>query len=143
MVKPAAGASEAAVKKYKEWIKEDAKARSIIRRTLDDVAHAHVQDCKTAKDIMERIRQLRDPRTTDVLMTSITAFFAEKWKDDDDVTSFLARLAVHAGKVNAVGDDAKINDKFVIRKDDLISAIIIRQFCLLLVSDWESRRDIG
>lgn len=119
----AAGADQAAItahgkvlKEYLEQDGRDSKARSLIRRTLDDVDFSHVQDCATAKQIMDRLRELRDPKTTDVLMTSMTGFFAEVWKENDDVSSFLARLAVHAGRVNACDKAAKITDEFVIAK---------------------------
>ena len=108
---------DADLKQYLEWESSDSKARSIIRRTLDDVTFNHVQDCKTSEEILTRIKQLRDPKTTDVLMTSMTAFFEEKWTDHDDVTSFMARLAVTSGKVNSCEDkDVKLTDKFTIAK---------------------------
>ena len=65
---------------------------------------------------MDRLRELRDPKTTDVLMTSMTSFFADVWKQDDDVSSFLARLAVHTSRVNGCGKEAKITDEFVMAK---------------------------
>ena len=115
--KPAPGAGEAAVKAYEDWKEKDAKAKNIIRRTLDDEMYAHVQDCLTAKDIMVRIRELRDPRTTDVLAKSLADFMSESWQETDTVTSFMARLARHANLVNGCKDESiKLADLFIVTK---------------------------
>ena len=110
-------AYEAKVKAFRDWDEKDSKARSIVMRTLDDVTFSHVADCTSSKAILDRIAELRDPKTTDVLMTGITAFFAETWEHDDDVSSFMARLAVHAGRVNGCkSDTVTIADQFVMAK---------------------------
>ena len=118
-VVPAAGDANYAAKKKegREWESSDSKAQSIIMRTLDDLTFSHVADCVSAKSMMERISELRDPRTTDVLMTGITAFFAETWSAGDDVSSFMGRLAVHAARVNGCkSEKAQITDQFVMGK---------------------------
>ena len=119
VVKPAADDRELAVKlkKYQEWHKNDSKAKSVIRRTLDDTTFNHVVDCVSSHAILERIKTLRDPKTTDVLMTSITSFFEERFREEDDVTSFLARLAVTSAKVNGCENkDVKLTDQFIVGK---------------------------
>ena len=118
MVPAAADANHAARKKEaREWESADSKAQSIIMRTLDDMTFSHVADCVSAKTMMERISELRDPKTTDVLTTGITAFFAETWSAGDDVASFMGRLAVHAARVNGCkSEKAQITDQFVIAK---------------------------
>ena len=86
-------------------------------RTLDDMTFSHVADCTSSKSILERITELRDPKTTDVLMTGLTAFFAERWEDSDDVSSFMSRLAVHASRVNGCkSDTVTIADQFIMAK---------------------------
>ena len=108
---------EAKVKLYRAWDEKDSKARSIIMRTLDDTTFSHVADCMSSKAILDRISELRDPKTTDVLMTGLTAFFDERWQDDDDVSSFMARLAVHASRVNGCkSDTVTIADQFIMAK---------------------------
>ena len=77
-------AHAAKVKEFRDWDEKDSKARSIVRRTLDDVTFAHVQDCSSSKAILDRVKELRDPETTDVLMMGITTFFAESWRQEDD-----------------------------------------------------------
>lgn len=107
----------AKVKSFREWDEKDSKARSIILRTLDDVTFSHVHDRDSAKAILDRIAELRDPKTTDVLMTGITGFFAETWHESDDVSSFMARLAIHAGKVNGCkSQHSQISDQFIMAK---------------------------
>lgn len=50
-------------------------------------------------------------------MTSVTAFFEEKWKERDDVTSFLARLAALSSKVNACKNkDVTLSGQLVMGK---------------------------
>ena len=108
---------EANVKSYRAWDEKDSKARSVIMRTLDDTTFSHVADCTSSKAILDRISELRDPKTTDVLMTGLTAFFDEKWHEDDDVSSFMARLAVHASRVNGCkSDTVTIADQFIMAK---------------------------
>ena len=107
----------AAIKSYRAWDEKDSKARSIIMRTLDDTTFSHVADCSSAKAILDRVAELRDPKTTDVLMTGLTAFFAEEWEADDDVSSFMARLAVHASRVNGCkSKTVTIADQMVMAK---------------------------
>ena len=48
-------------------------------------------DCSSAKTILDLISELRDPKTTDVLMTGLTAFFDERWEADADVASCCIR----------------------------------------------------
>ena len=52
----------------------------VIMRTLDDMTFSHVADCSSSKAILDRVAELRDPKTTDVLMAGLTAFFAEMWE---------------------------------------------------------------
>ena len=107
----------ALVKSFREWDEKDSKARTVIIRTLDDVTFSHVADCTSSKSILERIAELRDPKTTDVLMTGITAFFSETWHETDDISSFMARLATHAGKVNSCkSEKSQISDQFIMAK---------------------------
>ena len=113
---PNAGDYKAKMKAFLEFDKNDAKARNIIIATLNEETFNHVHDCVTSKKMLDRIRELRDPKTTDTLMTGIMAFFAETWRDDDSVASFMARLSVSAGKVNSCGDDVKMDDRFTIAK---------------------------
>lgn len=112
---PATGASAADKKSYNEWDAKDSKARSIIRRTLDETTFSHVRDCKTAKEVIDRIRELREPKTTDVLMSSLTDFFSLQWSQTDDVTSFMASLSVLASKINTIKANM-VPDELVIAK---------------------------
>lgn len=114
---PGETATESAYKTYLDWDEKDSKARTVIVRSLDNVTFNHVSDCKTSKQTLDRIRELRDPKSTDVLMSSITAYYAESWKQDDDVSSFMARLATHVNNVNGCEDaEVKLVDKLVIGK---------------------------
>ena len=108
---------KADLKKYMEWQEKDSRARSIIMSTLDTIVFNHVADCQSSCEILKRIRELRDPHTTDVLMGSMTDFLNEKWKEDDDVTSFMSRLAVSASKVNSCKNrNVNIGNEFIMAK---------------------------
>jgi hypothetical protein len=108
---------DAAIKKLREWQVKDSGARALIKRSLDDQTFSHVQDCKSSAEILMRIKTLRDPRTTDALMTEVTAFFEDKWKDGDDVSSYMARVCSLATRVNNMGDaDVKLTDKILMGK---------------------------
>ena len=114
----AAAADHAAkVKTFREWDEKDSQARSLVLTTLDDETFSHVQDCDSSKTVLMRIKELSDRQTTDVLMSSITSFFAERWDETDDATSFMARLATHAHNVNACkANGVKIADQFMTAK---------------------------
>ena len=114
---PGPEGTAAAIKKYREWDEKDSKARSLILRSLDDESFSHVADCLTSKAVLDRIAELRDPKTTDALMTGVNAFFVEQWHDWDDVSSFLARITVHAARVNGCEHpQTKITDQLVMGK---------------------------
>ena len=114
---PAPGAGAQSEKDYWSWDRKDAIARALIIRTLDDVTFSHVADCTSSKGIFDRIAELRDPKSVYVLMSSTESFFGETWKQVDDVSSFMARLAVHSSKVNSFQDeDVRLGDKCTIAK---------------------------
>jgi hypothetical protein len=114
---PASDAQAQAKKDYWAWDEKDATARAAIIRTLDDVTFNHVADCLSSKAIYERIAELRDPKSVDVLMASTESFFGETWQQVDDVSSFMARLAVHSSKVNSFKDkEVRLGDKCIMAK---------------------------
>lgn len=112
---PASGAN---ADEYNKYLVKDAKARSLIRKTLDDVTFNHVRDCDTSKDMLDRITELREPKSTDVMMTELSEFFKVQWSESDDVSSFLASLVVMQAKINAcsVNNTQVITETLVIGK---------------------------
>ena len=113
--KPADSNSDATIHKtYLEWIANDATARSIIRSTLDEVTFNHVRDCATSKAVLDRIKELREPKTASSQMTAMTRFFTTTWQDTDDAQSFMANIAVIAGDITKAGFDMK--DELIIAK---------------------------
>src|SRR6266498_4937305 len=84
-------------KEVDEWDRKDSKARSVIRRTLDEVCFNHVRDCLTSKGILDRIRELREPKTVSVLLEALKDFMTFTWKESDDVASFMSGLSVIVG----------------------------------------------
>ena len=101
---------------YLDWCAGDANARSIIRSSLDDTTFNIISDCKTAEEMMTRIREHREPKTTSVLMTAMTEFFAAKWRDTDTASTFMANLSVLAGRINACEKGVKTTDDWIIAK---------------------------
>ena len=85
--------------KIAKWNQDDAKARHILRNAVDPVTHSHVSDCITSKDILDKIVRTRVPQTTNAMMAGLMDFFNASWKEDDDVTSFMARLSIIASRV--------------------------------------------
>lgn len=103
---------------YNKYLMADAKAQSIIFKTLDDITFNHVRDCETSKQIMDRIIKLHEPKSSDVMMYELTEFFKVEWKLDDDVSSFLSNLVVIQGRINNSAVDGKpvVTDVFIIGK---------------------------
>ena len=104
-------------KDQRTWDADDAKARIVMRRTIGQVAFNNVRDCRTSKEIFDRIKSLWEAKTFDVLMTGIHDFLDETWKDGDDVTSFIARLSMIGARVDGIGDaKLRIDDRWMIMK---------------------------
>ena len=117
--KPDGGSRPEEKKELADWIAGDAKARHIIRRTLDEVTLNHVRECKTSKEILDKITTHREPQTTDALMTALLDFMGLKWTASDDVTGFMSRLSVIQGQVTSSQSGAnqlKLDDKLLIAK---------------------------
>ena len=112
-----AAANSSLETKWEKYDKLDSKARAIIRRTLDATSFNHVADCQTSQQILERVTKLREPKSTDVIMTNLSHFFTTTWKSSDDVSSFICSLVILAAKVNAASDSgAIVTDTFIIAK---------------------------
>lgn len=105
------------LKHYEDFVAADARAKGLIRRTLDATTFSHVRDCETSKAVMDRIRELREPKSVNDLMAGISDFLDLDWKEDDDVTSFLASLSLIKSRVNAVNDaNVKLTDGWMVMK---------------------------
>ena len=103
--------------KFLEWDAGDSNARGIIRSTVDEVTFNQLLDCKTSAAMMKRIREMREPKTTSVLMSSMTEFFAIKWKEGESVSSFMSSLSIVSGKISACEKVAKATpDDWIIAK---------------------------
>ena len=59
-----------------DWVKKDYRARAIIVKTLDDVHFNHVVDCTTAKEIMDRLVEIREPKTVNEKLQAYEEFMA-------------------------------------------------------------------
>lgn len=92
---------EKLVKAWHEYDSRDSKARNILRRTLDASEYGHVRDCKTAKEILDRIKEIKEPKTADAQMAALDEFFTLRWMDSDDCSGFMSNLAVISSKANA------------------------------------------
>ena len=93
---------------------------------------------RTSKQIIDRIRELREPKTTVALMTSLTEFFATGWKRRYDVSSFMASLAVIASRINTV-KPKMVTDEFIIAKTLTSLPSEFGTFCSIVVLVAERR----
>ena len=109
--------TETTTEKWSKWDRKDSKAKSIILASLNETDFNHVRDCATSEKIWERIRELREPKTTDILMSAMTDFFNTRWETDDDVSTFISKLSVVASRIKSCNDeDVKIVDRWLIAK---------------------------
>ena len=95
------------VKEIEEWSRNDSKAKCVLRRTLTDVYFNHTRDCRTGKAIFDRIVELMEPKSVNVLLHSWQEFHSYTWMEGDNVTSFWSGLSVIVSKIEAAGEDVK------------------------------------
>lgn len=108
-------------KAWLDWDKLDSKAVAIILQGLDQEKLNLVSDCKTSQQTWDRLKELAQPKATDVLMTAMTEFLNTQWESTDSVTSFLSRLAQVIGRIQSSQTkvtimDSKSQDRWVIAK---------------------------
>ena len=103
--------------KIASWKKKDSRARTIIRKTLSDVYFNHTRDCRTSKEIYDRIIDLKEPKSVNVLLQSWQEFHTYSWKEGDDVTSFWSGLVVIVSKIESAKgtvDDSLMMSKVLV-----------------------------
>ena len=69
------------VKEIEEWSRNDSKAKCVLRRTLTDVYFNHTRDCRTGKAIFDRIVELMEPKSVNVLLHSWQEFHSYTWME--------------------------------------------------------------
>ena len=118
VVKPPEDYSSApTTEKWVAWDSKDSKAKAIILCSLDTIMINVVRDCETSKIMWDRIKDLREPKTSDILTSALTMFFSMTWPKDESVSSFLSNIAVIQGRISAcAGDKIKCMETLVIAK---------------------------
>ena len=71
---------------------------------MDSTTFNSVMYCKTSFQILERIRELRNPQTVNVIGAAMTAFYSEKRLSLDNATKFMSWLGVYMGQINDIKD---------------------------------------
>lgn len=102
-------------KEYKTWIKKDSKARSYIRRSLDQDHFNSVRDCDSSKDILNRFTEIREPRSANLSLEAWKEFTMYGWKDGMNITNFWSGLTLITGKLETT-DHMKVTDNMIIAK---------------------------
>ncbi|XP_046981358.1 uncharacterized protein LOC124550678 [Schistocerca americana] len=77
---------------YVEWLKEDAKAASLIASALSKPVAELVLTCKNAKEIWDKLRARFERSSTQRLNMLIETFFRVKRDESEDISAHLAKL---------------------------------------------------
>lgn len=101
-------------KEMHDWYLKDNKAKEILTRSLDSRHHDMIRACKYAQKIWSLIKTLYEQNTGTSVLQVQREFHAMKWKNDDTVMGFFARLRTVANKSEAL--DSKITDTTIIAK---------------------------
>ncbi|XP_047115896.1 uncharacterized protein LOC124795858 [Schistocerca piceifrons] len=77
---------------YVEWLKDDAKAASLIASALSKPVAELVLTCKNAKEIWDKLRARFERSSTQRLNMLIETFFRVKRDESEDISSHVAKL---------------------------------------------------
>jgi hypothetical protein len=102
-------------KEYRMWIKKDSKARTYLRKSLDQDHFNSVRDRETSWAMLSRIKELREPKSANLSLEAWKDFTTYGWKEGMNVTSFWAGLTVITGKLQ-ITDDLKVTDNMIMAK---------------------------
>lgn len=72
---------------YKSWKKRDATARMVISKSLDDQHHTFIRDCKTSKEMWERIQSVKDQSNVSNKLLINQDFHSYRWESGSSVAS--------------------------------------------------------
>ncbi|XP_046994043.1 uncharacterized protein LOC124606124 [Schistocerca americana] len=77
---------------YVEWLKDDAKAASLIASALSKPVAELVLTCKNAKEIWDKLRARFERSSTQRLNMLIETFFRVKRDESEDISAHVAKL---------------------------------------------------
>lgn len=98
----------------KTWRKQDAVARTLLSKSMDDEHHAFIRSCKSAAEIWSTITNLKEQATESTKLLVSQEFHGYRWEPGMSVSSFLSGLSVINGKMESVG--VKVDEPSIIGK---------------------------
>lgn len=115
-----------------DWSRKDARAQKIIITTIDKKMMAHIINCKTAKEMLDKLSTLFDRDSEQQKCNLLQDFFNYKYEKGMDMTSTIAKLENMAYKLKALNQG--IDDQMIISK---ILAILPEKYKHFTTA-WES-----
>lgn len=79
------------------------KARSLIRQCCSKEAHAHLVNTKSAKEAWDQLKQIYERNDASTIMSLGTVLSTMYMKEDDNINSWAARIAVAVNRLKAAG----------------------------------------
>lgn len=84
---------------------KDARARTVLTAGLDDKHMDIVSDCKTAREIWERLRQEYVEKSSTSLQMLLTEYFSYKKESEKSISEYVAKIDGMAAKLRDMGND--------------------------------------
>lgn len=92
-------------KKKKEWRKTDGRARRVLTNGLSDDDHTAIRDCKTAKEIFEKIVSLYELTAGENKYLLSQKLHQLKFEDGQTVAGYCSQLIVLVQRLKTVGEE--------------------------------------
>jgi hypothetical protein len=113
---PTANTSVEERKAMKDWKRQDAIARMLIAKSLDDNHHCYIRDCTSSKDMFDTIVSMKESKSVTSKLGASSQWHAYTWEAGHNITSFLSGLSVLTTKAKSTGvtlDDVTIMGKII------------------------------
>lgn len=83
----------------------DARARTVLTAGLDDKHMDIVSDCKTSREIWERLKQEYVEKSSTSLQMLLTEYFSYKKEPEKSISEYVAKIDGMAAKLRDLGND--------------------------------------
>lgn len=101
-------------KKRKEWRKIDGRARRVLTNGLSDDDHTAIRDCKTAKEVLEKIVSLYESTAGENKYLLSQKLHQLKFEANQTVAGYCSQLIVLVQRLKTAGE--KVSDTAMVSK---------------------------
>lgn len=116
------------------WDLSDAKAQKLIIMTIDKPSTLHIINCKTAKEMFEKLKITYQMNTEEQKCKLLQEFFNFSYNLNEDVSTHISKLQDITYRIQALDKETNITSEMLITKILTILPIKYKHF----VTAWES-----